>query len=120
MSDGHSVLYASYDGRPFLFVLGGATLEPKDFAALAPTIKSVGAPVVVAVARREVDTDAAVAAGAASCLALRGAEEFTTTLLDYLTKSRQEAITQVMAEFDGLFKLNVAAMSLARLSSAES
>jgi hypothetical protein len=116
---GWSILAALYDGRPFMFVFGKNNIEPKDFAALAPTIRKLGSPTVVAAAKRELDADAAKAAGAAACLGLAGAEEFNTVLLDYLAKQRRESIAHAMADFDGLLRFAVVEMSLARFTGDE-
>jgi hypothetical protein len=116
---GLQLLAALYDGKPYLFALGKNSVEPKDFAALAATLKKLGGPTVVAVAPKDTDVDAALAAGAAACVTVAGVDEFNTTLLDYLAGQRKNLIAQAMAEFDGMLKFNVASMALDRFAPAE-
>ncbi|NLH49247.1 MAG: hypothetical protein GX444_11670 [Myxococcales bacterium] len=110
---------AIFDGKPILFLLGGNAIEPKDFAGFAPLMKKLGGPLVVAVARKDIDIDAARAAGASSCLTLGSVEEFNSKLLEFLTENRKAVIAATMADFNNSFRLNVAEMSLSRFEQAD-
>jgi hypothetical protein len=114
---GLQLLAAMYDGKPLLFVFGKKELDPKDFVSLSSTLKKLGGPTVVAVAKKDTDADAAVAAGASECLALGGIEEYNTTLLDYLAGKRNQRIAAALAEFDDMLHINVSSMALGRFAS---
>jgi hypothetical protein len=114
--DDDVVLAAVLDGAAYMFVLANDGVEPQTFADIAGTIKKLGKPTVVAVTDKDVDCDAAKAAGAAECLVLGGVDEFSTKLLDQLATDRRAAIAEIVAEFDKMHLFNFSAMAMTRFT----
>jgi len=110
------LMLAYLDNEPILFAFSSEAIEAEAFAKLTGLLGTLDRPHVVAVTQAAVDADGAQAAGAASCVTIRNLNEFNTKLLDLFSARRAKAIEAAMADFNKMISLNVAAMSLGRLS----
>ena len=113
--DDIEIMLAWYDNEPILFLLSNNSIEAEAFADITSLLKDLKKPAVVAVSKGSVDIDGAQAAGAGSCIAINGIDEFNTKLLDLFSSQRMNAIEAAMTDFNQMISLNVVGMSMARL-----